>query len=82
MHTYIHILCAIVVVVSPTRAEFDKQVSVANSDVLFYPVSSSGSYTLKIGQPIHGVSGSDNKRLAHLVVANKIMSNSFNGRLM
>lgn len=67
---------------SPTRAEFDKQVSVANSDVLFYPVSSSGSYTLKIGQPIHGVSGSDNKRLAHLVVANKIMSNSFNGRLM
>lgn len=66
----------------PSAVEFEKQASVSNKDVLFFPVPSSASYTLKIGQPIHGVSGSDNRKLSQLVVANKIMSNSFNGRLM
>ena len=63
-------------------SSFDKSTEVSNNDVLFFKVPSSGSYTLNIGQPVHGVSGSDNAKVSQLMVANKIMSNSFNGRLM
>jgi len=63
-------------------AEFDKTTNLSDKKVLFCPVESSESFTMKIGQPIHNVDGTDNRSLAKLVVANKIMSNSFNGRLM
>ena len=63
-------------------AEFDKTSDLSDKDVLFCPVKSSESFTLKIGQPIRNISGHDVKSLSKLVVANKIMSNSFNGRLM
>ena len=61
----------------PEPAEFDKTAQLSNKDVVFLPVQSSGSYTMQIGQLIHDVSGADNTKLSKLLVANKIMSNSF-----
>ena len=66
----------------PSPAVFNSTTSVNDNDVLFYKVPSSGSYTVNIAQPVHGIAGKDTKALSDLVIANRIMSNSFNGRLM
>lgn len=66
----------------PVPSEFNRSNRVPDGNVMFFKVPSSDSYTVNIAQPVHGVGGQDNKLLAELAVANRIMSNSFNGRLM